>query len=238
MGQSVNESPWDKRILEMKPMVVRIAKYMASRLPSYVEIDDLIQVGIMALHDALPRWETALGEFENFASARVRGAMMDELRLADFAPRRLRRFQRDVEAVSNSLRHELGRIPTDAEMAKRMTVPLRDYQRQLAELREVDAICFEELSEVLDDSDKDTSEEKFSDWNSDPELILDAKTKVKNLISAIGALSQREQDLLNEYYSGDIQLKEIAKRQGVTESRVCQVHRQALNKLRDRLYAV
>jgi RNA polymerase sigma factor for flagellar operon FliA len=199
-----------------------------------VEIDDLIQVGMMGLSDALARFDAAQGvQFETFATQRIRGAMLDELRSSDWMSRGDRRNQRLIETAVHKLEHKLGRAPHEAEIAAEMGMKLVEYQELLNKVRGTQLVYLEDMSG--DDGDEDYLDRHMVDVEANPLGRLADRKMREALVAAIENLPEREQYVMGMYYEHDMNLKEIAAVLGVTESRVCQLHSQAIARLRTRL---
>ena len=217
------------------PLVRRLAHQMIAKLPANVHIDDLIQVGMMGLHDALGRFDPGQGvQFETFATQRIRGAMLDELRGNDWMSRGDRRHQRSIETAVHKLEQRFGRAPSESEIAREMGLPLQEYQELLGKVRGTQLVYLEDMTHGNDDEDG-FLDRHVADSAADPvELLRDQRLKT-SLVNAIKTLPEREQHIMGMYYEHDMNLKEIAAVLGVTESRVCQLHSQAIARLRTRL---
>ncbi len=212
------------------PLVKRIAWQMMAKLPASVEPEDLIQNGMMGLLDAIGRYEEGLGaQFETYAMQRIRGAMLDGLRDNDWVPRSLRRDMRRIESAIHLLEQQFGRQPTETELATELDVPLPDYQRMLQEARGYQLVYFEDFT---DGEGEDYFERHLGEYGSNPLDLLENSDMRSNLIRAIEALPEREQMVMGLYYEEDLNLREIGEVLGVTESRVCQLHSQAVARLR------
>jgi RNA polymerase sigma factor for flagellar operon FliA len=215
------------------PMVRRMASQLIGRLPANVEIDDLVQAGMIGLFDAMTRYESDRGaQFETFATQRVRGAMLDELRGSDWLPRSVRRNQRTIEAAIHRAEQRLGRAPVETDTADELGMPLADYQRLLDDARGAQLVH-------LDDYDDD-GEENFLDRNvaaadGDPQAILGDTRFRHALVAAIEKLPERERLVMGMSYEQEMNLKEIGAVLGVTESRISQLHSQAVARLRTQM---
>lgn len=216
------------------PLVRRLAHHMVARLPSSVQVDDLIQAGMMGLLDALARFEEGQGaQFETYATQRIRGAMLDELRRNDWLPRGVRQAQRKIETVMRHLEHELGRSPSEGEMARAMKLSLEAYQGLLLEAHGAQLYNYDDFSAS---DDQDHYLERHIDENQpDPEAALGDQRFQSALVEGIEKLPEREKLVMGLYYEQDLNFKEIAAVLGVTESRICQLHSQAVGRLRARL---
>ncbi|MBL8384896.1 MAG: RNA polymerase sigma factor FliA [Burkholderiales bacterium] len=216
------------------PLVKRMAHHLLARLPASVQVDDLVQAGMLGLMDAAGRFEEGQGaQFETYASQRIKGAMLDELRANDWMPRGVRRAQRDIEKAIGRLEHRLGRPPSEPEVAREMKLSLAEYQSMLSDARGAQLIHFDSQ----DDGDEADAflDRHLADTRGDPlEQVRDARFRAA-LVGAIDHLPEREKMLMGLYYEQELNFREIAAIMGVTESRVCQLHSQAVARIRTRL---
>ena len=223
----------NNQLKQYSPLVRRLAHQMIAKLPANVELDDLIQVGMIGLNDALSRFDAGQGvQFETFATQRIRGAMLDELRGGDWMSRGDRRHQRSIEAAVRKLEQRLQRAPSESEIADEMGMLLADYQELLGKVRGTQLFYLEDLSG--DDGD-DFLDRHVADEGANPLAMLQDQRMREALVDAIGRLPEREQHVMSMYYEHDMNLKEIAAVLGVTESRICQLHSQSIARLRSRL---
>jgi RNA polymerase sigma factor for flagellar operon FliA len=221
-------------IRQYSPLVRRLAHQMIAKLPANVEIDDLIQVGLIGLTDALSRFDIGQGvQFETFATQRIRGAMLDELRGGDWMSRGTRRQQREIEAAVHKLEQKLGRAPVESEIAAAMGVSLAEYQELLGKVRGTQLVYLEDMSG--DEGDEDFLDRHVADDSNNPMAQLQDHRMREALVAAIKNLPEREQFVMSMYYEHDMNLKEIAAVLKVTESRVCQLHSQSIARLRVKL---
>jgi RNA polymerase sigma factor FliA len=206
------------------PLVRRLAHQMIARLPANVELDDLIQVGMIGLADAMSRFDAAQGvQFETFATQRIRGAMLDELRGTDWLSRGTRRQQRDIEEAIHKAQQRLGRAPSE-------------FQESLTKVRGTQLVYLEDLGGGReDDAGDDFLDRHLGAEDDNPALQLQDWRMRSALIEAIKALPEREGYVMSMYYEHDMNLKEIAAVLKVTESRVCQLHSQSIARLRVKL---
>jgi len=215
-------------------LVRRLAHQMIAKLPANVEIDDLIQVGMIGLADALSRFDAAQGvQFETFATQRIRGAMLDELRGNDYLSRGTRKHQRSIEAAVGKLEQRLGRAPVESEIAKEMGMTLSEYQELLGKVRGTQLVYLEDMAGV--EGENDFLDRHVADDGSNPLSLLQDHKMRSALVDAIKLLPEREQYVMSMYYEHDMNLKEIAAVLKVTESRVCQLHSQSIARLRVKL---
>jgi RNA polymerase sigma factor for flagellar operon FliA len=221
---------------QYRPLVRRLAHQMIAKLPANVELDDLIQVGMIGLTDALSRFDAAQGvQFETFATQRIRGAMLDELRGNDWMSRGSRRQQREIETAVHRLEQRLGRAPVESEIAAEMGLALGDYQELLGKVRGTQLVYLEDMSG--DEGDNDYLDRHVGDETTNPLAQLQDQRMREALVAAIKSLPEREQYVMSMYYEHDMNLKEIAAVLKVTESRVCQLHSQCVARLRVKLRA-
>lgn len=217
-------------LTQYMPLVRRQALTLQVRLPASIELDDLIQAGMVGLLEALGRFDATQGAtFATFASQRIRGAMMDELRTRDWLPRSVRRSARAMDEAVRRLEQQLGRAPEEGEIARDLEMPLSDYQQLLNDTNSGQLLPFEELvTEGGEPGNREAGNVPF-------DQLLDAQQR-HTLIEAIEALPEREKLLMALYYQEEMNLKEVGAVLGVTESRVSQLHSQAVSRLRARLH--
>ena len=221
-------------IKQYSPLVRRLAHQMIAKLPANVELDDLIQVGMIGLSDALTRFDAGQGVmFETFATQRIRGAMLDELRGNDWMSRGDRRHQRSIEAAVRALEQRHGRAPAESEIAKEMGLTLIEYQELLGKVRGTQLVYLEDMSG--DEGDADFLDRHVAVEGADPLAQLRDQRMRQALVDGIKTLPEREQYVMSMYYEHDMNLKEIAAVLGVTESRICQLHSQSIARLRSKL---
>jgi RNA polymerase sigma factor for flagellar operon FliA len=212
------------------PLVKRLAHHMKAKLPPSVEVDDLVQAGMIGLLDAISRYEETHGaQFETYAVLRIRGAMLDELRNSDWLPRSMRQNMRKIEAAMATLQQKLGHPPTESEVAKLLKLSLADYQDMLADGGGHQLVYYEDFH---DDDGNDSFLDRYAVDDDDPlRALLDTDFR-QAVIDAIDALPPREKILMGLYYEEEMNLKEIGAVMGVSESRVSQLHTQAVARLR------
>jgi RNA polymerase sigma factor for flagellar operon FliA len=220
----------DYLLTEHMPLVKKLAHHMKAKLPPSVEVDDLIQAGMMGLLDAINRYEDNHGaQFETYAVLRIRGAMLDELRSNDWMPRSTRQNMRKVEEALSTLQQRLGRPPSESEVAKLLKVSLDEYQEMLYEGGGHQLVYYEDFHE---DDGSDSFLDRYAVDDSDPLRSLLETDFRQAVIDAIDALPPREKLLMGLYYEEELNLKEIGAVMGVSESRVSQLHTQAVARLR------
>jgi len=220
-------------LTQYAPLVRRLALQLIAKLPASVDLDDLIQAGMIGLMDAAGRYKEDQGaQFETYASQRIRGSMLDELRNNDWLPRSMRKTSREVEHAVHEVEQQLGRAPLETEIAGHMKLPLEDYQSLLQELHGSQLIYYEDFDRGGDD---EPFLDRFCVDRADPlSSLLDEHLRAA-LIDAIERLPDREKLLMSLYYEQGLNLREIGAVMEVSESRVCQLHSQAVTRLRTRL---
>ena len=213
-------------VMRHAELVKRIAYHLAGRLPASVEVDDLIQAGMLGLLEAAANYSEGRGaSFETYAGIRIRGAMLDGLRKLDWAPRSVHRKARAVAKAIRELESEYGREARDVEVAERMGMKLSEYHRIVEDSAgcQISSLTTEEGEMTLTDSSADP----FRD-------VVDEDFRAA-LAEAIAGLPERERLVMSLYYDDELNLKEIGAALRVSESRICQIHGQALVRLQARL---
>ena len=217
-------------LTEHMPLVKRLAHHMKAKLPPSVEVDDLVQAGMIGLLDAITRYEETQGaQFETYAVLRIRGAMLDELRNSDWLPRSMRQKMRKIEAAMSALQQKLGHPPTESEVAKSLKLSLADYQDMLSDGGGHQLVYYEDFHDA---EGNDSFLDRYAVDDADPlRSLMDGDFR-QAVIDAIDALPPREKILMGLYYEEEMNLKEIGAVMGVSESRVSQLHTQAVARLR------
>ena len=210
---------------QYSPLVRRLAHQMIAKLPANVEIDVLIQVGMIGLLEAARAYDPTKGiEFENFAHTRVRGAMLDEVRRLSFLPRSAVAFNKSHSKATDALAAELGRAPTPAELAEHIGMDVDTFEKERGQAKRFETYSMEVVTEEVMSVADDSSQQ--------PEAIVEHAEFMGAVAAAIGELPERDQLLMNLYYVEELNLKEIGEVLGVTESRVSQLLSAVVKKLR------
>lgn len=213
-------------IQENIDLVKREALYMKTRLPDSVELDDLVQSGMLGLLDAVKKYNPVQGvAFESYARIRIKGSMIDELRKADWVPRRVREKTKDLDQAIHELRNKLGRHPEEREIAKQMNISISDLHTILSNTNSAFMVS-------LDDIGLTEVEKNSAEYSENPFEYLLEMDKEGELADAIRGLPERDQQVLALYYTEDVNMREIGEILGITESRVCQIHSRAIARLR------
>lgn len=221
-------------ILEYYPLVKSIAYRLVSRFPSNIDVEDLINVGALGLIDAIDRFNPERQEsFKAYAELRIRGAIIDELRQLDWVPRSVRQRVQELEKTQRRLETELGRVPTEQEVANHLGIDLEEYQDLTRSTALLSVVSLEDLG-VSEESKRDILQVLRGD-SGDPDHLFEAKSATDKLAQAIKALPNKEKLVVKMYYYDDLTLKEIGQVLGVTESRVSQIHSQAVTRLKIKL---
>lgn len=228
-------SELEKNLMQYAPLVKRMAYQLIGRLPANIELDDLIQVGLIGLLEAARQFDPAQNVmFETYASQRIKGSMLDELRRQDWLPRQARQQAKQIDNAWASLEKQLDRTPLDSEVAAHLGVSLDDYQNMLFECKGHSLVYLEDLSPENDQASNPI--DFIEDSNErDPFDILGDERFRHHLVDAIKTLSEREQLIMSLYYEQDLNLREIGEVLEVSESRVSQLHTQIVAKLRVKL---
>lgn len=226
----------DKLILEYAPLIKFIAQKIAVRLPSNIELDDLISSGVIGLMDAIEKYDpTRDNKFKTYAEFRIRGSILDELRAQDWVPRSVRDKAKMLDKTVMELETTNGKIPTDEEVAEKLGVSMDDYFDLLNQVRPVSVLSIDDAATFSNVDKKSILNILEGTKLNNPLNQLNIKS-VKDIITkAIEDLPERQRLVLSLYYYEDLNLKEIGKILRVTESRVSQLHAQAISRLRARL---
>lgn len=224
----------EQLLLEHLPIVRYLARRIHERLPHHVEMEDLVSAGVVGLMDALQKFDPAKKvQFRSYAQFRIRGAILDSLRMLDWSPRELRRKGRAVEEAARTVTARLGRAPAEAEIAAEMGLRLEQYQQLLGELKGL------EIGTLHAERNEDSGEEELAYVPGRPEedpLFRCLRSEMEErLAGGIAGLPERERLVMTLYYYEEMTMREIGLALGVVESRVSQVHAAAVRHLRTAL---
>jgi RNA polymerase sigma factor for flagellar operon FliA len=221
---------------------LHLVKYVAGRisinLPAHVEINDLVNEGILGLIDAINKYDDSRGvKFETYAITRINGAILDALRALDWVPRAVRQKAREMERIFADLEGKLGRAPDDEEVAGALGISLHDYHALLLKVRGTSILSLEEF--LPNERGHDVAlVDSLKDGGPDPTFILESTEMKGALASAVDSLPPQERTVISLYYFEGLTLKEIKSVLDVSESRVSQIHAQAVIRLRSKLKAM
>lgn len=223
----------DELVRRHAPLVRRIAYHLMGRLPPSVDVDDLVQAGMIGLLEAARNYATdRSASFETYAGIRIRGAMLDELRRTDWTPRSVHRKAREVAEVVRQIEHETGTDAEDAEVIRRLGISAMEYHQILADAASARLLS---LTAPDDAEGGGATLDAVDHAGLAPHERAEQEGMRTALVQAIGGLPEREQLVMSLYYEQELNLKEVGAVLGVTESRVCQIHGQALIRLRARM---
>ncbi len=216
----------DNVIAQHSDLVKKIAYHIHSRLPSSVQISDLLQAGMIGLLEAAKNYRYDKGcSFTTFASIRIRGAIIDDIRRGDWIPRSVYKNSRAVSQAIHQLEHELGRMPLDHEVAKKLDVDMEQYHLMLRDSGSCELFCFEDYESTMT---SETTEDN-------PSEQIDRAELKNSLMDHLKALPEKESLVLSLHYIEEMNLKDIGTIIGVSESRVSQLHGQALSRVRAKM---
>jgi RNA polymerase sigma factor for flagellar operon FliA len=231
-----NEEEKEKIIKDFLPCVKYAAYRLSWRLPPHLTTDDLISAGLIGLMDAFNKFVEGKAKFKTYAELRIKGAMLDELRATDWIPRSMKEKLRTIDDTITKLRMELGRAPDDDEIANELKMPLSEYHKIIQYANSVVPISMEGLSSAALANGDLNMFDCIPDPNTkDPLNIIEEHDTKKRLAELIDRLSEKEKYVMSLYYFDELTMKETGMALNITESRVCQIHSQALMKLRTKL---
>jgi len=229
----VDQVPQQELVLKHADLVKRIAYHLVSRMPPNVEVDDLIQSGMIGLLDAAKHYSAAKGaNFETYAGIRIRGAMLDEVRKSDWTPRSVHRNMREMADAVRKVENAKGQDASPTDIAAALGVPIEEYHKLVQDAASCRLFSFDQMASGDDES---SPADHARDEQPGPLEHMEGQGFRDALAGAIGGLPEREKLVLSLYYDEDMNLREIGQVLDVSESRVCQIHGQALVRLRARL---
>lgn len=231
------DSTRDDLILEHLPQIKYIAQRIYTKLPSHVELNDLISAGVLGLLDAIEKFDPNRGvKFKTYAELRIKGAILDSLRNLDWAPRSLRKKSKDLERVYRDLEQRLGRPATDKEVCEEMGIPIEEFYELVDQIKGLNLGSFHELAGQDDDKNGEPLVKYVPDTPQADPFFMFHKSEVKGILAgAIDTLPKKERLVISLYYFDELTMKEIGKVLGVNESRVSQLHTKAMLRLRTKL---
>ena len=226
----------ERLLMENLPQVQYIARRIHDRLPSQVPLEDLVSAGVVGLIEALDRFDPNKNvQLKSFAKFRIRGAILDSLREMDWGSRHLRRQGRRIEDAISKLKGELNRAPSESEIAAELGMDLDDFLHLLGDLRGLSLGSIDEVGSDEKSGTEDLAEYRPDVAARDP-FFLCLRSEMKSMIAdAVGALDEKERQVLALYYFEELTMKEVGLVLGVSESRVSQIHSLALLQVRTQL---
>ncbi len=226
----------DQLIMDYAPLIRFVAQRIAARLPSNIDIDDLISAGVIGLMDAIEKYDPSRdNKFKTYAEFRIRGAILDELRSQDWVPRSVRDKAKKIEKTYAELEQKFGRAVTDEELSAALGIELDEYYDMVSKVKAVTLLSIDELSGPNQQDRKSLLECLENVSSKNPFTQLKSKGIRDLLVKHIDELPEKQKLVLSLYYYEDLNLKEIGRILEVTESRVSQLHTQAVEKLRSKL---
>jgi len=221
-------------IIQYSYIVKCIALKTVGRYQYFNYMDDIVNEGLIALLDAVEKFDVKKRvKFETYASIKVRGAMIDYIRKQDCFPRRLKRIAKNISEAENTLSHQLGRNPTDQEIADYMEVGLPEYEKMQTETCVLNMLSFEEM--IYEKGVENIHISQAGDSIHGPEQVVAEKELQTVLAKDIEQLNEKEQIVISLYYKEQLKIKEISSVMGISDSRVSQIHSSALRKLKKSL---
>ena len=229
--QSKDPEVRNELVVQYSYIVKCIALKTVGRYQYFNYMDDIINEGLIALLDAVEKFDTEKkAKFETYASIKVRGAMIDYIRKQDCFPRRLKRIAKNINEAENTLSHQLGRTPSDKELAEFLEVSLTEYEKMQAETCALNMLSFEEM--IYEKGVESIQTGFGSDSIHGPEQVVAEKELQTILAKDIELLNEKEQIVISLYYKEQLKIKEISSVMGISDSRVSQIHSCALRKLK------
>ena len=227
----------DRLILTYAPLVKYVAGRLGSGLPAHVDDEDLVSYGLLGLIGAIERYDPDRDvKFETYAIARIRGAIIDELRALDWVPRSVRSRAREIERAIAELESKLGVAPTDEQIAEKIGITVEELEDSLTDISRSSIAALDELWSVSGEGDQVSLMDTIEDTTGPrPADVLDESEMREALADAIARLPEREKLVVTLYYYEELTLREIGEVLGVTESRVSQLHTKAILRLKSRL---
>lgn len=224
---------YDELMTAYGPFVKRIAYHMIGRLPATVLLEDMVQTGMIGLFEALKGYDVTKGaSFETYARIRIQGAMIDEVRRCEWTPRSVYKKSRELTQAIGAIESENGRDAKDSEIAEYLNISIDEYHKMVKDAAGCKLLSYEDMAAIGGCKDELDSSELY-----DPLDQLQEEDFKQGLAEKINSLPEREKMVMSLYYNDEFNLREIGEILGITEGRVCQIHSQALIRLRSRMSA-
>lgn len=223
----------EQLILEYAPLVKLVAGRLSMYLGYNVEYDDLVSYGIFGLIDAIDKFDSMKDvKFETYASLRIRGSILDQIRKMDWIPRTVRQRQREIDHAMHEIEIETGHPATDEELAKKLNISSEELLDWQSQMKATNVIS---LNEFMEAGSEIPNENNLASHFEGPEEVLDKKELKEKLMESLDLLTEKERKVILLYYYEELTLKEISYALDVSESRVSQLHTRALQKMREKL---
>ncbi|MBC7467593.1 MAG: FliA/WhiG family RNA polymerase sigma factor [Bdellovibrio sp.] len=234
--KNIKRDQKEELIKEYAPLIKFVAQKIAVRLPPNIELDDLISAGSIGLMDAIDKWDPSRdNKFKTYAEFRIRGSILDELRAQDWVPRSVRDKSKALDRTVAQLEIDLGRNPTDEEISSKLSMSMDEFHDLVNQVRPVSLLSIDDQPTFSDSDKKSISNLLEGSKSGNPFNQLNVKVIKDVVAKAIEELPERQRLVLSLYYFEDLNLKEIGQVLRVTESRVSQLHAQAVTRLRAKL---
>ncbi len=233
LKSEMSEQEKERIINDSLPFIKYTAYRLAQRIPPQLSVSDLISVGITGLLDALQRYTEGRAKLNTFVEYRIKGAILDELRTHDWVPRSIKTKIGQIRKAHRELEKDLGRVPNEEEIAGRLSISLDEYYRTIQNASNAVVFSFEDFRDRIHaENDMDVTECIPDPDMKTPLELLEQNSAMEELAGVIEQLPDKERLILSLYYWEELTLKEIGKILGLTEGRICQLHNQALVRLK------
>lgn len=235
-GDTIPDEEKEKIVKDLLPYIKYTAQRLSWRLPPQLTIDDLISVGVVGLLESISRYKNNGTPLKSFVELRIKGAMLDEIRKQDDASKSIKKKIRAIKEACNELERELGRMPEDEEIAEKLHLSLDEYYSTLQRANSRITFRFEDFNELFHGDDDIDVTECIPDRNSrTPLQICESEDLKERIARLIKELPEKEKLVPSLYYWDELTMKEIGRVLDITEGRVCQIHNQALMRLRAKM---
>jgi len=233
---SMSQTTRDRLIMEHAPLIKYIVNRIAQRLPSHVDLDDLMNTGVIGLMDAIEKYNPEKNcKFKTYAEFRIKGAILDQLRSLDWVPRSVRQKSRKLEAAYSQMEQKLGRSASDEEVADELGVEIKKFHEMLNQVRGISVVNLDEVRNASDLEKKNLIDVLEDTSGEDPAGALNIDEMKRMVAESISQLPEKERLVISLYYYDELNMKEVGKILDITESRVCQIHTKSILRLRAKL---
>lgn len=233
---NMSQTTRDRLIMEHAPLIKYIVNRIAQRLPSHVDLDDLMNTGVIGLMDAIEKYNPEKNcKFKTYAEFRIKGAILDQLRSLDWVPRSVRQKSRKLEAAYSQMEQKLGRSASDEEVAGELGVEIKKFHEMLNQVRGISVVNLDEVRNASDLEKKNLIDVLEDTTGEDPAGALNIDEMKRMVAESISQLPEKERLVISLYYYDELNMKEVGKILDITESRVCQIHTKSILRLRAKL---